>query len=93
MEEAGFVNVVEKKISVPANPWAKGAEQKVRGMMMMNNLLEVAQGITTKIFTEVYGWSREEVEVFLVDVRAGLKDRKVHGYVPVYVSRPLLRHM
>lgn len=83
MAEAGFVNVVEKNFSVPANPWAKGAEQKIRGMMMMNNLLEAAQGITTKIFVEIYGWSREEVEVFLADVRAGIKDRKVHGYVPV----------
>ncbi|KAH8902050.1 S-adenosyl-L-methionine-dependent methyltransferase [Coniochaeta sp. PMI_546] len=83
LEEAGFVNVVEKKFSVPANPWAKGSEQKIRGLMMMNNLLEVAQGITTRIFTEAHGWSREEVEVFLVDIRAGLKDRSVHGYVPV----------
>jgi hypothetical protein len=83
MEEAGFVSVVEKKFSVPANPWAKGEEQKIRGLMMMNNLLEVAQGITTKIFTEVHGWSREQVEVFLIDIRSGLKYRRLHGYVPV----------
>lgn len=83
MKEAGFVNVTEKNFSVPANPWARGEEQKMRGMMMANNLLEVASGITTKIMTEVYGWSREKVELFLVDVRAGLKDKSLHGYVPV----------
>lgn len=82
MEEAGFVNVTEKKFAVPGNPWAKGTEQKVRGALMMTNLLEVAQGITMNVFTKVHGWSTEEVEVFLVDVRAGLKDRKIHGYVP-----------
>jgi hypothetical protein len=83
MKEAGFVNVTEKNFSVPANPWARGEEQKMRGMMMANNLLEVASGITTKIMTEVYGWSREKVELFLIDVRAGLKDKSLHGYVPV----------
>lgn len=83
MVEAGFVDVTEKKFAVPANPWARGAEQKVRGAMMMANLLEVAQGITMNVFTKVLGWSTEEVELFLVDIRAGLKDRRVHGYVPV----------
>jgi SAM-dependent methyltransferase len=83
MKEAGFVNVTEKNFSVPANTWAKGEEQKIRGMMMSNNLSEVAGGITTKIMTEVYGWSWEKVEVFLTDVRAGLKDKSLHGYVPV----------
>lgn len=82
MEEAGFINVTEKKFAIPANPWARGTEQKVRGAMMMTNLLEVAQGITMNIFTKVHGWTAEEVEIFLVDIRAGLKDRKLHGYVP-----------
>ena len=83
MAEAGFVNVTEKKYAVPANPWAKGEEQKIRGMMMMTNLLEVAQGITMTICTKIHGWTSEEVEVFLVDIRKGLRDRKLHGYVPM----------
>ncbi len=83
MQEAGFVNVTEKKIAVPGNPWARGEEQKIRGAMMMTNLLEVASGISMKILAGVYGWSKEEVELFLVEVRNGLKDRKAHGYVPV----------
>ena len=49
---------------------------------MLNNLLEVVQGITMAIFTKVYGWSPEAVEVFLVKVREGLKDKKLHGYAP-----------
>ena len=26
IDEAGYVNVVERRISVPVNPWARGAE-------------------------------------------------------------------
>lgn len=72
---------------MPANPWAKGNEQKIRGALMMTNLLEVAQGITMNICTKVWGWSPEEVEVLLVDIRKGLKDKSIHGYVPMYVPR------
>ncbi len=68
---------------MPANPWARGTEQKIRGALMMTNLLELAQGINTNVFTKILGWSPEEVEVFLAQVRAGLKDRSIHAYVPV----------
>ena len=83
MADAGFVNITEKKLAVPVNPWARGREQKIRGALMMTNLLEVCQSITLNVLTKVWGWSSEEVEVFLVDVRAGLKDRNIHAYVPV----------
>ncbi len=83
MQEAGFVNIVEKRIAIPVNPWAKGGEQKLRGALMMRNLLEVASGISMKILGGVYQWTREEVELYLVDVRNGIQDRSAHGYVPV----------
>ncbi|CAK7236087.1 hypothetical protein SBRCBS47491_009516 [Sporothrix bragantina] len=83
LTEIGFVNVTEKKFAVPANGWARGDEQKIRGHLMLTNLLEAAQGITMSICMKVWGWSKEEVEVFLVDVRAALKDRANHGYVPM----------
>ncbi|CAK7217365.1 hypothetical protein SCUCBS95973_003124 [Sporothrix curviconia] len=93
LSEIGFVNVTEKKFAVPANSWARGDEQKIRGHLMMTNLLEAAQGITMSICMRVWGWTKEEVEVFLVDVRAALKDRANHGYVPilcVYAQKPEL---
>ena len=83
LTEIGFVNVTEKKFAVPCNGWARGDEQKIRGHLMMTNLLEVAQGITMSICTKVWGWTKEEVEVFLVDVRAALRDRANHGFVPM----------
>jgi hypothetical protein len=33
MEEAGFVDVVERKFALPGNPWAKGENQKMLGLM------------------------------------------------------------
>ena len=32
------------------------------------------------LFTNALGWSAEEVEVFLIDVRKDLRNRQLHGY-------------
>ncbi|KAJ0379377.1 hypothetical protein COL26b_002219 [Colletotrichum chrysophilum] len=36
-------------------------------------------------FTRALGWKKEEVQVFLVDVRRELKDTTIHAWWPIYV--------
>ncbi|KAF6810385.1 methyltransferase domain-containing protein [Colletotrichum sojae] len=81
MRAAGFRGVEERRFAVPATPWARGRRQKVLGAMQMTNNLEGVQGITMKIFTQVLGWSREEAELLLVDVRKDMADRNIHAYL------------
>ncbi|KAK3680434.1 S-adenosyl-L-methionine-dependent methyltransferase [Podospora appendiculata] len=91
MVEAGFVDVVETKFALPGNPWAKGREEKVLGTMQMTNILDGLHGMTVQLFVKMHGWSVEEVEVFLVDVRKDLKDRNIHFYyimMSVYGRKP-----
>jgi len=55
------------------------------------SMLEGAQGVSLAIFTRYLGWSPEEVEVFLVDVRKEWKKKSVHSYWPcftVYGKKP-----
>lgn len=80
MIQAGFVDVVERKFALPGNPWAKGEREKAVGLMQMTNILDGIHGMTINIFTKALGWTIEEVEVFLVDVRKDLKDTKIHFY-------------
>jgi hypothetical protein len=83
MIDAGFQDVVEKKFALPGNPWAKGERQKILGVMQMTNILDGIHGMTINLFTKVLGWSAEEVEVFLVDVRKDLKNTHIHFYYVV----------
>jgi len=83
MAEAGFVDVVERKFALPGNPWAKGQTQKMLGLMQMTNILDGIQGMTVGLFTKVLGWTTQEVEVFLVNVRKDLKDTNIHFYYVV----------
>ena len=84
MEEAGFVDVVEVVHKWPTNPWPKDPEYKELGAWTLTNDLQGLQGWTMAPFTRVLGWSQEAVEVFLVEVRKDLKNRKIHAYWPVH---------
>ncbi|KAK2757483.1 methyltransferase domain-containing protein [Colletotrichum kahawae] len=83
MTDAGFKNVQQRKYAVPSTPWARGRNQKILGAMQMTNNLEGVQGITMKIFTQVLGWTREEAEMLLVDVRRDMADRNIHAYLTI----------
>jgi hypothetical protein len=78
--DSGFVDVVERKFALPSNPWAKGEREKMLGVMQMTNILDGIHGMTISLFTRVLGWSAEQVEVFLVDVRKDLRDPNIHVY-------------
>lgn len=83
MADAGFQNVEQKRFAVPASPWAKGRNQKILGAMQMTNNLEGVQGITMKIFCQVLGWTREDAEMLLMDVRKDMADKNIHAYITV----------
>ena len=84
MEEAGFVDVVEVVHKWPSNTWPKDPDYKELGMWQYTNVLQGLQGFTMAPFTRGLGWSPQEVEVFLVDVRKDLKNRKIHAYWPIH---------
>ncbi|RSL54844.1 hypothetical protein CEP54_009691 [Fusarium duplospermum] len=83
--EAGFVNVVETPYKWPMNTWPKDKKTKELGAWGNVNLVGGAQGLSLALFTKVLGWSPEELEVFLIDVRKDLCDKKLHGYWRVNV--------
>ncbi|KAI1850364.1 hypothetical protein JX266_004222 [Neoarthrinium moseri] len=81
MTDAGFINVEEKKFIVPANPWAKGRKNKELGALQMVNNLNGVYGLTVTVFTKGLGWTTEEVEVLLADVRRDMSDKDIHSYI------------
>jgi hypothetical protein len=40
-------------------------------------------GLSVAVFTRVLGWSIEELELFLVEVKRDMKDTKIHSYFPM----------
>ncbi|KAI9742132.1 MAG: hypothetical protein M1834_000522 [Cirrosporium novae-zelandiae] len=87
MEEAGFPadNIQETLYKWPTNSWPKGKKNKELGLWSLENNLQGLSGFSLALLTRELGWTKEEVEVFLVNVREELKNKKVHAYVPIYV--------
>jgi hypothetical protein len=78
--DRGFINVTEKWYRWPMNSWPKDPKFKTLGTWATENVLSGLSGLSLALFTRVLGWTREDVEVFLINVRKDLKDKSIHGY-------------
>lgn len=85
MIAAGFENVVEVVWKWPTNRWPKDRKMKELGMWYQENITRSLYGLSVALFTRGLGWTLEELEVFLVDVRKDMSDTKIHAWAPIYV--------
>ena len=46
-------------------------------------------GLSVALFTRGLGWTTEDFEAFLVEVRKQMKDPKIHAYFSMCVTPPL----
>ncbi|OQD74197.1 hypothetical protein PENDEC_c012G06184 [Penicillium decumbens] len=84
MKEVGFVDVEQQVFKVPTNTWPTDEHLKTIGKWSESNWLEALSGWSYKPFLAL-GWSKAEIEVFLVDVRKAIQDKNVHAYTDFYV--------
>lgn len=80
-KDAGFEDVQELSFYWPTNPWPKGKYFKTLSVYFQQDFLDGLEGITMKLFTNLLGWTAEEVYLFLVDVRNDVRDRNIHAYL------------
>lgn len=50
---------------------------------MMENVLASAQGVSLMLFNKFLGWTKEQIEVDLIEVRKEMKNTKIHVYSPM----------
>lgn len=84
LREIGFVDVVEVPLKWPINRWPKEPKFKELGMWTQENFVSGIEAMSLALFTRMLGWSREQVMVFVTQVRKDLKDTKIHAYWPIY---------
>jgi hypothetical protein len=91
LEAAGFINVTEKIYNVPLGTWPKNKVLKMVGLYWRTVLLDGTFPIAIAPLTRGLGYTREQVELFIVDVRKAYMDLSVHSYMPfhvIYGQRP-----
>ncbi len=86
MQASGYEDVYEQLFKIPISGWPKDAKMKKIGECYGANWFHGLPGYSYKLFgPEGHGWSRDEVELMMVDVRKALKQRSVHAYVFYHV--------
>lgn len=53
------------------------------GMWCHENIAKSIHGLSLALFTRGLGWSLEELEGFLADVREEMSDTKIHAWAPM----------
>lgn len=80
LHKQGFVNIKEKWPKWALGAWPKGKQEKEIGVWTLENTKQFVSAIAMALYTRFLGWSPHQVELFLVDVRKDLDDRKKHYY-------------
>lgn len=78
MEQNGFHNIQVLRQPLPLGIWPKDKKLKKIGFLNWTQLWEGLSGMSLRLYLDCLGWSAEELELLLVDVRKDLKDRKLH---------------
>ncbi|KAK4102265.1 S-adenosyl-L-methionine-dependent methyltransferase [Parathielavia hyrcaniae] len=85
MRDVGFVNVTERVLQVPIGTWAKNKVLKTVGLYWRTILVDGMQAIALGPLARGCGWSREQIELFLVDVRKAYHDNSMLAYMPLHI--------
>ena len=83
MVKAGFVDIVQRQFKWPVGTWPKDKYYKEIGYWCVTNLDYGLEGLTLALLTRGLGWTKEVVLAFCADVRWGLRDPRVHAYIPM----------
>lgn len=52
-------------------------------MWNCENMTSGLSGFTMALGTRVYGWTPQEVEAYIVDVKREMEDMRIHAYWPM----------
>lgn len=85
LREAGFVNVSERVFHVPIGTWPKNKVLKTVGLYWRTILLDGIQAIALGPLTRGLRWNREQVEMFLMEVRRAYHDNAALLYMPLHM--------
>ncbi|PHH83073.1 hypothetical protein CDD83_3067 [Cordyceps sp. RAO-2017] len=91
MEQAGFVDVVERSYQVPSGGWSSDVKLKQVGIYNLAFLEESLEGFALFMLKEIMGWEYVEVQMFVLEMRKAVRNLKLRPYyvcTNVYARKP-----
>ncbi|ETN44789.1 uncharacterized protein HMPREF1541_09664 [Cyphellophora europaea CBS 101466] len=84
MKDAGFVDVTAVKTPVPVGNWPKDKLLKEMGVLNHIQLSEALEAVSLGTMINM-GWTYDEIQTFLVDVRNDLNSPAIHTIYDFYI--------
>lgn len=91
LQEAGFTNITREDYKWPIGPWTDDKHLNEIGAHMLINATEMLKSCRL-FFLKQLDWEPEELEVFLAQCRASIRDSNKHRYFAMtvhYAQKPL----
>ncbi|CZT41722.1 uncharacterized protein RSE6_01498 [Rhynchosporium secalis] len=92
LENAGFINVVEKKVCCTIGRWSQDPWEKEVGLWEQLRLKKEVQFFCDRRFINNRAWRAEEVQVFGAQMRNAVTNNRPlahHWFYFVYGQKPL----
>lgn len=83
MRDAGFIDVVVRPFKMPLGPWPKDKRLREAGVYNCIGMVDGLTGISLRVFTQILGWSVDEMELLLMQARAEWRRKGIHSYLPM----------
>ena len=83
LEDAGYVDVVERIFKIPTNPWPKDERLKRIGAFELAHFREGIANVFARGYTDILGGDPVYFEVLLARARREVADREMHSWVPL----------
>jgi SAM-dependent methyltransferase len=85
LKDQGFINVTRKAFKWPTNTWPKDPKYKEIGLWTLANIERNLESISSFLLRQGLNMTQEEIVVFISQVRAEMRNTKVHAYWEVFV--------
>lgn len=83
--EAGLLEVTENVYSIPVGTWPADKKRRMIGAHIAMQTLTGIEGYTTVMFTKVLGWSLEDTQAFITEIKQDLQDNAIHKMIDFHV--------
>ncbi len=78
LSNQGFAKVQEEFMQWPSGPWPEDEAGKKLRRLQIQSVLMALEGLSTMLLTKQLGWTKEEVEALLQEVRRDINDLGQH---------------
>jgi hypothetical protein len=83
LEEAGYVDVVERVLKIPTNPWPRDERLKRIGAFELTHFRDGIANVFARGYTDILGGDPVYFQVLLARARQEVLNRGMHSWVPL----------